>query len=361
MRKSSGTRISRRGALRLAAAGGTVLAAGPAIISGRSAHAQGVEDELVFASNGGAYQKVIENEIFPAFAKNSGVKKLTFVAGQPADNLAKLRVQKGNPSIDAIWLAGAITYKAADEGLLEAIDESSVPNVKILPPELRTEKFAVPAGISTMGILYNKEIFAQKGFAAPTSWWDLWDAKYKRHVATFSSNSTGQIAMLTIMAKALTGDWKKLDAAFAKMRELKPNVVDFFTSVGALDRAIQQREVWISLHAVQGAIQHVRAGEPIGFVHPKEGSPGYTAGAGIVKGAPHPRAARAWVNYLLSADAQTRLAAVMGYSPVRPDAKVPEKFAHLFPDLSKVFVPDWRYLTSQLPSIVERWNRIVEG
>jgi len=359
MQKSSGRSITRRTALRLGAAGGAALVGAPVVLS-RSALGQGTEAELVFASNGGAYQRVIESEIFPEFAKQTGVRKLTFVAGQPADNLAKLRVQKGKPVIDAIWLAGAVTYQAADEGLLDEIDEAKIPNLKLLPPELRADKFAVPAGISTMGVLYNKEIFAQRSFAAPTSWWDLWDAKYKGRVATFSSNSTGQIAMLTIMAKALTGDWKNLDAAFAKMRELKPNVVDFFTSVGGLDRAIQQREVWISLHAVQGVIQHVRGGAPIGFVHPKEGVPGYTASAGIVKGAPHPNAARAWVNYLLSADAQSRLAAVMGYSPVHPDAKVPAMYTELYPDVRNVFLPDWRYLTSQLPSIVERWNRVVE-
>lgn len=361
MKNSGNRRISRRGALRLGAAGGVFLASAPAILGGRSAHAQGMEGELVFASNGGSYQKVIETEIFPEFSKRTGVKKLTFVAGQPADNLAKLRVQKGSPSIDVIWLAGAVTYQAADEGLLEEIDETRIPNLKFVPKGLQTEKFAVPAGISTMGVLYNKEIFAEKKLAAPTSWWDLWDPKFKGRVATFSSNSTGQIAMLTIMAKALTGDWKNLDPAFAKMRELKPQVVDFFTSVGGLDKAIQQREVWMSLHAVQGAIQHVRANLPIGFVHPKEGVPGYTASAGIIKGAPHPNAARAWVDYLLSADAQSKLAREMGYSPIHPDAKVPAEYAWLYPDVASVFVPDWRYLTTQLSSIVERWNRVVEG
>jgi putative spermidine/putrescine transport system substrate-binding protein len=357
---SKSGRFSRRDALRLGTAGAFVASA-PAILNAGSAAAQAMESELVFASNGGSYQKVIETEIFPEFSKQSGVKKLTFVAGQPADNMAKLRVQKASPSVDVIWLAGAVTYQAADEGLLEELDEARIPNLKHVPAALRTEKFAVPAGISTMGILYNKEIFAQRNLPVPTSWWDLWDARFKGRVATFSSNSTGQIAMLTIMAKALTGDWKNLDAAFQKMRELKPNVVDFFTSVGGLDKAIQQREVWISLHAVQGAIQHVRTNQPIGFVHPKEGVPGYTASAGIVKGAPHPNAARAWVDYLLSADAQSRLAREMGYSPIHPDAKVPAEYAWLYPEVSKVFVPDWRYLTTQLSSIVERWNRIVEG
>ena len=357
MNGSGNKRINRRDALRLGAA----IVAAPAIISSRSSWGQGAESELVFASNGGSYQKVIETEIFPEFSKRTGVKKLTFVAGQPADNLAKLRVQRGSPSIDVIWLAGAATYQASDEGMLEEIDESKIPNMKVVPQGLRGEKFSVPVGISSMGLLYNKDIFGREKLAPPTSWFDLWDPKFKGRVATFSSNSTGQIAMLTILAKSLTGDWKNLDPAFAKMRELKPNVVDFFTSVGGLDKAIAQREVWMSLHAVQGAIQHVRGNTPIGFVHPKEGVPGYVASAGIVKGAPHPAAARAWLDYLLSADAQVKLAREMGYSPIHPEAHLPAETSWLYPDLASVFVPDWRYLTSQLPSIVDRWNRVVES
>jgi len=319
------------------------------------------EPELVFASDGGSYQKTFETELFPEFSRRTGVKKLTFVAGQPADNLAKLRVQKGRPAMDVIWLAGAVTYQAADEGLLEEVDATKIPNLKSIRQDLLTEKFSAPAGISSMGVLYNKEIFAQHGFARPTSWWDLWNPKFKNRVATFSSNVTGEIAMLTLMARALTGDWKNLDPAFQKLRQLRPNVVDFFTSAGNLDRAIQQRDVWISTHAVQGAIQHIRAGLPIGFVQPKEGVPGYTASVGIVKGAPHPNAARAWVDYLLSAEAQSILALKMGYVPVHPKAHIPQQYSNFYPDLAKVFIPDWRYLTSQLPSIVERWNRVVEG
>ena len=353
LRKSITRRFALRGAI-------GVLAA-PAILSSRSGHAQQVEDELVFASNGGAYQKAIETEIFPEFSRRSGVKKLTYVAGQGPENLARMRVQKGKPSIDVVWLAGSMGYQAEEEGLLQTLDKAQLPNLRYVPRSLDTEKTSVPLTATFMSVLYNREVFRENGFAPPTSWLDLWDPKFKGHVGVFSSNSTGQVAMLTLIAKMLTGDYKNLDPAFQKMRDLKPQVVDFFTSPGGLDKAIQQREVWISLHALQGAVQHSRAGLPIEFIQPKEGVVGYTVGAGIVAGAPHPRAAMAWLDYLLSPEAQTNLASVLGYTPINEQAKMPADFSRFVAPMNTIFIPDWRYLTGQMPSIVDRWNRVVES
>ena len=58
---------------------------------------------------------------------------------------------------------------------------------------------------------------------------------------------------------------------------------------------------------------------------------------------------------------QAKLAVAMGYAPVVPGVKIPDQYASLYPDMSRIFVPDWRYLSKQLPSIVDRWNRVVEG
>jgi putative spermidine/putrescine transport system substrate-binding protein len=337
---------------------GSMLAA-PAVLKG--AWAQAIEDEIVFASNGGAYQRAIETEIFPEFSRRTGIKKLTYVAGQGPENLARMRVQKAKPSIDVVWLAGSMGYIAEQEGLLQPIDMNALPNLRHVPASLLGEKTSVPLAATFMSVLYNREIFRERNFAPPTSWWDMWDPKFKGHVGAFSSNSTGQVAMLTLIAKLTSGDYKNMDAAFLKMKELKPQVVDFFTSPGALDKAIQQKEVWISLHALQGAVQHARAGMPVEFITPKEGVVGYTVGAGVVANAPHPKAAHAWIDYMLAPETQTALASVLGYMPVNEQAKMPADFSRFVAPMSAVFVPDWRYLTGQMPSIVDRWNRIVES
>jgi putative spermidine/putrescine transport system substrate-binding protein len=314
----------------------------------------------VFACDGGNTQTSFEQKIFPDFAKKYGGVKLTYVPGQPADNIAKLRVQKNQPAIDVMWLAGGVTYQAIDEGLVSEIDASNVPNYQYIPESIGREKLAAPVGIAVVQLMHNKDVFAKKGWAPLTSWFDLWDPKYKGHVGLQSINISVQTAFLVNLAKVLSGDPKNMDAAFAKMQELRPNMLDFYNATGALETAFQQGDLWVGILSGQRAWQLKNSGMPIGYEKPKESIPGYQTWAGVVKNCPHPKAAYAWVNYLLSVEGQQRIADVIGYTPVNSQVIVPPENQLYFPDLKDVFIPDWRYISKQLPSYVERWNREIE-
>ncbi|MGH9679809.1 MAG: ABC transporter substrate-binding protein [Candidatus Acidiferrales bacterium] len=343
-------RVSRCGGLLVG--GRELLNAFPAEPS-----ALNMESELVFACDGGSTQRIFETEFFPEFYQRYGVK-ITYVPGQNADILAKLRIQRRSPSIDVVWLAGGNTYEAIDGGLLMELDRSLVPNYALVAPEAGQEKVAAPVGVSVCGVAYNTRVFAEKGFSRPSSWWDLWDAKYKGHVGLYSINVTATTAMLVKVAQILTGDYKNIDPAFRKFSELRPNMLDFFTSAGAWETEMQEGDFWIGENTSVRGMQLRKSN--VGFTLPKEGVVGYQTWVGVVKNAPHPRAAHAWVNYLLSTEGQEKMLRRIGYIPVNPQAKVPEDLAYFFPSLKTVFIPDWRYLARQLPYFVERWNREVE-
>ncbi len=101
----------------LKSGGGVILGALAAPAFLRSAYSQNaqIEGEVVFACDGGNTQNAFEQKIFPDFAKKYGGVKLTYVPGQAADSIAKLRVQKNQPSIDVAWMGGGIIYQAIDE------------------------------------------------------------------------------------------------------------------------------------------------------------------------------------------------------------------------------------------------------
>ncbi|WP_431280852.1 extracellular solute-binding protein [Humitalea sp. 24SJ18S-53] len=325
------------------------------------AHAQpAMEEELVFAGNPGVTQGLIEREIFPDFARRHGVRRLTYVPSPVAENLARLRTQRGRPSIDVIWLAGASTYQAAAEGLLAQIDRAQVPNVATLPEGRFGEGLYLPLGLTVVGLLYNQRILAERRITPPTSWFDMWNPVFRGHTGFLTINSTSTIAMLALLSKELSGDPMNFDAALARLRQLKPNVYDFFSSSGPMDTLVQQGELWMWSHISARAMQYHNAGFPARFVTPKEGAVGYEAQVGIVKDAPHPRVAHAWVNYLLSPDVQQKIALQLGYSPINPNTVIPEQFREFLPRAEDVFVPDWQRLSAMLPQIVQRWNREVE-
>ncbi|MGV6876382.1 extracellular solute-binding protein [Pseudochelatococcus sp. B33] len=341
----------------------------PAILSSTStAHAASsdgvdygpIEEELVFACTGGVMQKVMEEEIIPPFLERYGVKNLIYVPSPAAENLAKIRAQRNSPSVDVLWLAGATTYQAIDDDIVDNYDAAKIPNTSLVPSSLKTEQKVLPVGQNVVGIHYHETIFNEKGFTPPTSWWDMWDPKFKQHTGMLNINSTSTVGTIALISKILSGDPYKFDEAFAKFAELMPNVYDFFSASGAMDSLAQEGQLWLWSHSAGRAIFHNQAGLPIRFVTPKEGAVGYLSSVGIVKNASHPNVAHAWINYLLSREVQEKIALKAGYAAVVPDIKIPDELAEFFPPLETIFFPDYRKLTASLPELVNRWNKEVE-
>ena len=324
----------------------------------RPAHAA-MESDLVIGFAGGDTQHVFERSFFPDFAARTGIKA-HYLPGQPADIVARVQAQKSQPQIDLVFLTGAITYFTIDQGLLGPIDRTRLPNLQLIDQRLDSEPAIIPIGATADALVYNKDIIARNNWPAPSDWLDMWNPNFKGHVGISSINTTGSIAVLVQIAKELTGDDKNLDAAFAKYRALRPSVLDFFPSAGAWETAMQQGALWIGTNSATRAMQLTAAGYPIGTTFPASGIPGFILTAGIVKNAPHPNAAHAWINYMLSTEIQQRFAELIGYIPINPQAQPPAANKYFFPDLEKIFIPDWRYLGAQLPAIVDRWNKEVE-
>jgi putative spermidine/putrescine transport system substrate-binding protein len=348
--------VTRRRALLL----GAGLIAAPAVVRRPSrALAADAEPALVFACDGGSTQRVLETEFFPAFTARTGAK-ITYVPGQPADTLAKMRAQRANPAIDVAWLAGGAIYQSIDEGLLAPLDRALVPNYDRIKGRLGHEETAAPFGITVCALTSNEEVWAKRGFPAPTSWFDMWDTRYKGHVGCYSINVTSTIAFLSKIADIVSGDYKNADAAFAKLRELRPNMLDFYPSAGAYETAMQQGDVWLGMNTAVRGMQMKNNGLPIKTTIPKEGTIGYQTWLALVKNAKHPKAAHAFIDYMLSAPVQSKMVRLIGYSPVNPEATVPADLQAYFPDLDSVLVPDWRYLGTQIPKYFDRWNREVE-
>ena len=77
------------------------------------------------------------------------------------------------------------------------------------------------------------------------------------------------------------------------------------------------------LPRAKAAIRDAAASVPVRGVWPKEGVPSEPWTAGILKRAPHPNAARLFLDFLLSREGQTLYVGTMGWSSARPDVAPP--------------------------------------
>ena len=152
---------------------------------------------LYVAGYGGSFEKTIRDEVIPAFEKANGVK-VEYVAGNSTDTLAKLQAQKGNQQIDVAIVDDGPMYQAIQLGFCGKVDG--------LPADLYDaarfkDDRAVAIGIVATGLMYNTKIFAEKGWAPPTSWNDLKDPKYAKQLVIPPINNTYGLEALLMLAE----------------------------------------------------------------------------------------------------------------------------------------------------------------
>ncbi|MBB1225823.1 ABC transporter substrate-binding protein, partial [Klebsiella pneumoniae] len=78
---------------------------------------------------------------------------------------------------------------------------------------------AVAIGIVATGIMYNKKVFDERKWAAPTSWKDLKDPKYKKQLVVPPLNNTYGLHALVEYAREGGGGEKKIDAGFKTFKD----------------------------------------------------------------------------------------------------------------------------------------------
>ncbi|MEO8656344.1 MAG: extracellular solute-binding protein, partial [Ramlibacter sp.] len=171
----------RAAALSLAVAGACVAAA-PAAAQTKT---------LYIGMNGGTMEKTYTEHVFGAFEKANNAK-VVVVPGTSSDILAKAQANKDKPQMHVMFLDDGIMVRAIGMGLCEK--QRPNPSLKdIYPAAHFKDDMASGVSLGMTGLAYNAKMFKEKGWAAPTSWMDLADPKFKGKVVfqSMSSSSFG--------------------------------------------------------------------------------------------------------------------------------------------------------------------------
>ena len=99
-------------------------------------------------------------------------------------------------------------------------------------------------------------------------------------------------------------------------------------------------------------------GNPIEVIYPTDGAKLALSGTGILGNAPHPNAARLFLNYLLSADA-AKLMVEQGEQPLRPEVPPPPGMKAL--DEIAIGALTEQEVVDGVPGIIAEWRDIFGG
>jgi putative spermidine/putrescine transport system substrate-binding protein len=190
--------------------------------------------------------------IFPDFEKANNVK-VVVVPGTSSDIIAKMQAQRDKPQMHVAFLDDGIMYRAINMSLCEKVKDAAV--LKDVYPFARlANDQAVAIEMGVLGIGYNKKLFAEKGWPAPTSWMDFADPKYKQKVV-FQSISASTFGLYGFMMfnRLVGGTDKNVDPGFKKWGStVGPNVVEYLSSSAKISEMVQTNEAAIFPLTVTG-------------------------------------------------------------------------------------------------------------
>ncbi|OGA31778.1 MAG: hypothetical protein A3G80_07020 [Betaproteobacteria bacterium RIFCSPLOWO2_12_FULL_62_13b] len=322
---------------------GLAMLAGIALTSDQVA-AQAREKELVVYAS---HPSEMVDYFTKAFSDKYGVKVTTVKAGT-GELLNRIRAERARPSADVMWGGFSDTGKSAPD-LFELYKSKELAHIE--PKMIDPTGYNTPFGASTMVIMYNKRLV--KPEEAPKTWGDLSKPEWARKVihADPSKSSSAYAALVTwliIYGKDDKG-WQKVEDMTRNMNiVIKSSLV--FQQVG-------RGEYPVGVTYEEGAFNYVLSGTA-GIVYPADGTLLQPEGMFIVKGTPHPNAARLFADYLLSAEAQADLATKFpGRRPTRKGVSTHPEM--LRADKFKVIEYDETWAAENRKQILDRMQKII--
>ncbi|MBB4017477.1 putative spermidine/putrescine transport system substrate-binding protein [Chelatococcus caeni] len=318
------------------------------------------EKVLYVAGYGGSFEKTMRDEVIPQFEKEHGVK-VQYVAGNSTDTLAKLQAQKGNQQIDVAIVDDGPMYQAIELGFCGRI--ADLPAADLYDAARFKDDRAVAIGLVATGLVYNKDLFAEKGWSAPASWDDLKDPKFKNLIVIPPINNTYGLYTLLMFARMNGGGEDDIEPGFKAMKEVNANVLAYEPSPGKMTELFQSGQAALAVWGTGRAQSFANTGFPVDFVYPKEGAVTLLASACPIEKPGVSPLASAFVKALLKPELQLVLLRDYGYGPVNRNVEVPAELGRMAPIGERVkalYNPDWARINPKREEWTKRWNREVE-
>lgn len=313
-----------------------------------------------------AWEGYDDPAIVDAFEKKTGIKVNVKTASSNANQLDQIRagaIQFDVVNPDTVW-----TEKFARSGLTMALDRADFPHL-----EEMFEPFKNCVECEHDGTLYG--VTTRWGINGIVHWRNklseadaldadvLWDAKFAGRISIID---WGELYLWQ------AGQWLGLDkpeeatgAAFDQIVDrliaIKPNMRALHTEVGACKTDLANQDAWIvwGCSSNQTSIAVQEAGYDIALTIPKQGGAMWTESLQIVAGSQNVEGAKAYLNYMTSAEALAKFA--WGRQKIAVcNAKVADYItAEQFKILNLDKIDDWgsRSKLNRAPVDEEVWRR----
>jgi iron(III) transport system substrate-binding protein len=327
------------------------LAAGAAFAAARPAAAQnfGSAELIEAAKKEGkvvyytADFAEVEQEITKEFNKRFPFVKVEMVRAPGGQLITRIKTEAAANKLAADVICHS------DRGLILALQDLladyAPPNAGDYREDVQVSPKIWPRQTLGWSIAYNTDLIKNP----PKSWMDLTKPEYgNKQIGQVIAPSGGTTWTRTMFERQVLGDdyWAKQAAVGAAL----------YPSGAPLSDALVRGEVSIAPLLYNVIFTKKKDGAPVEIFFPPEGVPLNMYGAGVTKTAVNPNAAKLFLNWALSAEAQTFMIKELGYMTA---LKTPPAYPPGFdPKTAKLWVPNFEQYEKLRDGWIEEWNKI---
>lgn len=287
------------------------------------------------------------------FTKKTGIP-VVYLRASTGELVNRLISEKDDPQADVLF-GGATSYHllARDAGALESY---------VSPEAEGYPKYALSSDgtytgfcVLTLGIGLNTKRFAEKfpDTKVPETWDDLLNEKFKGEIVLTNpqASSTAYLFVQNQLQRlGMEEGWKYL-------AELAPLVGQSPDSGSAPAKLLGTGEYSLGISYLHMMAKYKDQGFDVDYVAPPQ-SVGDVDCIAITKNAKHMKEAKAFVDFILSAEAQEVLSSLNYTIPANPRAKLKEGSVTL--DKIDLIDYDSKLAAEQKKSVLAKWAEIVE-
>lgn len=306
-----------------------------------------LEKNIVLYSTHG--ESMLER-VADAFEKETGVT-VDFInlKGELAD---RVRAEKANPQSDVMYGApSSVFLELKAEGLFAPFTPTWANDINPLFKD--AEGYWIGTIQTPVLMFYNSDMISMEN--APKDWSDLADPKYKNMLV--SRNALSSSARATYASLLQQYEKKNdLDGGWQFLKAMDANMKRYYGSGSLQFQAVGRKEAAISFAVLNSIVDNqINNQMPLQPINAQSGSPVITDGIALIKGAKHPNAGKAFVEFAGSPKIQSLLANEFNRLPTHPAAiaDAPKWMSEI---QFKVMEVDWGALSGKQSEWMQKWD-----
>ncbi len=346
---------------------GTALSA--TCLAGPRALAQGrLESTLVVRTTGGQFEQALKRFFFDPFTRATGTRVIP-VAASYGDMITKTAAMHAANNVEWDIISPQFyELRRLSQWLTDLGNCSDLPAVAAQGLPGICGRYGVQYLTGGVVLAWNPDAFPGR---KPQTWADFWnlrDFPARRALPNYG-NPWNNSLVFALMADGVPADKLfplDLDRAFRKLDEIKPHIATWWRTGAQSQQMMRSGEIQLSPMWSGTAYAAKRSGVNLDWTY-NQAAADFGSWA-ILRGAPHPNAARAFLDfYMGNPEAHAGFAREMGYATTNRAglALLSQTEKHELvsgeQQLAQMAMIDGDWVEANRATALDRWNRWISG